>query len=364
MISKSNKTVCIVGVFPPPLHGLAHVNEAMKNLIVNIDPESSIFDLSSRSISRNISNISIRFFKFLIIYPKYLLFSFFKTYHTLYIGLSGGFGLLYDLLILLMARITGQNIFIHHHTFSHIHKFKLLTYLVIQSAGKNATHIVLCSLMKEKLVAYRNSISCIILSNAAFLTNNSVETSTIRRLKTIGFLGNISMQKGIKIFFNVLEELNIQRPINGIIAGPFQDSKSEIFTKNKLINNSYISYLGPVYNDDKKKFFNTIDVLLMPSILEEAEPLVIHEAMSFGIPVIAYNKGCIAEIVKQDSGFVVELNINFTNYTAKIINDWIDNPKIFNQIRTNVYINYKETKKKSKATLEHLISQITNYTNN
>ena len=361
---ESNKTVCIIGVFPPPTHGLALVNEAMKSLIVKIESESSIFDLSSRSISRNLSNISIRFFKFLFIYPKYLLFSCFKKYHTLYIGLSGGFGQFYDLLILLIARVTKQNIFIHHHTFSHIYKFKLLTYLVIQSAGKNATHIVLCSLMKEKLLEYRNSISCIILSNVAFLSNNNIGTSAVRRLKTIGFLGNISIQKGIKIFFNVLEELNIQRPINGIIAGPFQDSKSEMFTRNKLKNNSYISYLGPVYCDDKEKFFNTIDVLLMPSILEEAEPLVIHEAMSHGIPVIAYNKGCIKEILKQNSGIVVELNLNFIKYAIKLINIWINNPKTFDLIKTNSQNRYIRTKNKSKVTLENIISQITNKTNN
>ncbi|MEE8479038.1 MAG: glycosyltransferase [Candidatus Neomarinimicrobiota bacterium] len=225
-------------------------------------------------------------------------------------------------------------------------------------------HIVLCNLMEEKLRVYRKNISCILLSNSAFSTDKNNVIFTNRRLKTIGFLGNVSFKKGINIFFKVLEKLTFKRPIYGIIGGPFQDHKSANFTRNELKQHSFISYLGPIYDNDKEKFFNTIDLLLMPSILEEAEPFVINEAMSYGIPVIAYNKGCIAEIVKQDSGLVVELNVNFTNYAAKIINNWIDNPKIFNQIRTNVYNSYKETRKKSKATLEHLISQIVNITNN
>lgn len=357
---KSNKAVCIVGVFPPPIHGLALVNDAMKNLIVNIDPKSHVFDLSSISLSRTTSNISIRFVKFLYIYPKYLLFSFFNKYHSIYIGLSGRFGQFYDLLILLIARITRQRIFIHHHSFSYLNKTNLLTYLVIYVAGKNATHIVLCNLMQKKLKAYRNNLSCILLSNSTFLINNNTKISINRQLKTIGFLGNISIKKGIKIFFKVLEELNIKRPINGIIGGPFQDNISENITRIELKNKSYISYLGPIYDNDKEKFFSTIDVLLMPSILEEAEPLVIHEAMSHGIPVIAYNKGCIAEIVKQDSGLVVELNLNFTNYTVKLINNWIENPTVFNQIKTNSYNNYIETKNKFKVALENIISQITN----
>lgn len=357
---KSNKTVCIVGVFPPPTHGFALVNDSMKNLIINVDPQSSVFDLSSISLSRNIFNICIRFLKFLYIYPQYLLFSILNKYHTLYIGLSGGLGQFYDLLILSIARVTRQRIFIHHHSFSYLNKINLLTYLVIRVAGKNATHIVLCNLMQEKLRTYRKNLSCILLSNSVFSINNDTEISTNRQLKTIGFLGNISIKKGIKIFFKVLEELNIKKPINGIIGGPFQDNISEKFTRNELKNNSHISYLGPVYDNDKEKFFNTIDVLLMPSILEEAEPLVIHEAMAYGVPVIAYNKGCIAEIIKQDSGIVVGLNSDFINSASEIINSWIDDPTIFKLVKTNAFTSYRETNNNYKATLDQLVSKITN----
>lgn len=357
---KSNKTVCIVGVFPPPTHGFALVNDAMKNLIINIDPESSVFDLSSISLSRNIFNICIRLLKFLYLYPQYILFSILNKYHTLYIGLSGGLGQFYDLLILSIARVTRQRIFIHHHSFSYLNKRNLLTYLVVWGSGKNATHLVLCNQMQEKLNMYRKNLICIVLSNSVFLIKNNIEISTNRELKTIGFLGNISTKKGIKIFFKILEKLNIQRPINGIIGGPFQDTKSEIYTRNELKRFSYISYLGPIYDDDKEKFLNTIDVLLMPSVLEEAEPLVIHEAMAYGVPVIAYNKGCIAEIIKQDSGIVVGLNSDFINSASEIINSWIDDPTIFELVKTNAFTSYRETNNNYKATLDQLVSKITN----
>ena len=113
--------------------------------------------------------------------------------------------------------------------------------------------------MQEKLRVYRKNLSYILLSNSVFLINNNTNILTHRQLKTIGFLGNISYKKGIKIFFDVLENLNIQGFINGIIGWPFQDSKSEIFTRNELKRFSFISYLGPIYDNDKEKFFNTID---------------------------------------------------------------------------------------------------------
>ncbi|MBU0529177.1 glycosyltransferase family 4 protein [bacterium] len=358
-MNKSNRTVCIVGVFPPPIHGFALVNEAMKNLITSLDPRATYINLSSLSLSRTIPNISIRLFKFLLNYPQYMIFSILNKYHTLYIGLSGGFGQLYDLFILIIAKITNQRIFLHHHSFSYFNKYNLLTFLVIKIAGNNATHIVLCKLMQEKLKSYTKIPLCIVLSNSAFSINNFSKTSIDRRLKKIGFLGNISIEKGIKFFFSTLNELNSNRTINGIIGGPFQDKISETFTRNELKKYSYISYIGPIYDKEKEDFFKTIDVLLMPSVLEEAEPLVIHEAMSHGIPVIAYDKGCIPEIISDKSGLVINKNLQFVNNAIKLINNWIDNPNVFNKTRNNAINNHINIKQKNEVILEKLLLHIT-----
>jgi len=355
----SNKTVCIIGLFPPPIHGFAMVNDAMRNLIIKIDPNSNAFNLSSHSLNRTFINISRRFLKFLYLYPKYILFSILNRYHTLYIGISGGLGQFYDLLILSVARTTKQRIFIHHHSFSYIIKTNLLTSLIIKIAGKNALHIVLCDLMKDKLLTYREKISCITLSNSVFSTYNDMGKTKNRQLKTIGYLGNISHEKGIALFFEVLDKLNNQESIIGIIGGPFQDHNSEIFTRKKLILQSNISYLGPIYGDDKDNFFNTIDVLLMPSLLEEAEPLVIHEAMEKGIPVLAFGKGCIDEIIGSDSGNVIDINSNFTDTTVKQIIYWIKNPDNFNQIKIDTQNKFKNTKSRSIESLDLLIHKIT-----
>ncbi|MFC1785657.1 glycosyltransferase, partial [Candidatus Neomarinimicrobiota bacterium] len=182
-------------------------------------------------------------------------------------------------------------------------------------------------------------------------------------LKTIGFLGNISIKKGIKIFFDILDKLNHNNAVKGIIGGPFQDNKSKIFTINEVKKYSYISYLGPLYFKKKEEFFNSIDVLLMPSILEEAEPLVIHEGMSHGIPVIAYDKGCIKEIIRNDNGLVVDLNQNFIKHAVNLLNGWIDDPNLFNEIRANALHGYIKTKEMSKISLENILSQITNNLN-
>ncbi len=171
-MKKINKTVSIVGLFPPPIHGFAIVNDAMRNLITKIYPNTDVFDLSSRSLNRTFTNIGLRFLKFLYIFPKYILFSILNSYHTLYIGISGGFGQFYDLLFLSFARITKQKIFIHHHSFSYLVKNNLLTSLIIKVAGKHALHIALCNLMQDKLIKYQKDISCMTLSNSVFSKYN------------------------------------------------------------------------------------------------------------------------------------------------------------------------------------------------
>ena len=65
--------------------------------------------------------------------------------------------------------------------------------------------------------------------------------------------------------------------------------------------------LGPRYGEDKLKVFRQTDLFLFPSFYpQECAPLVVLEALSFGIPVISYDIGAVAEMVEDGrSGFVV-----------------------------------------------------------
>ena len=68
----------------------------------------------------------------------------------------------------------------------------------------------------------------------------------------------------------------------------------EKYLVSKSKNIQGVEIIGPVYNEEKKQFFSDIDLLILPSI-NEAEPLVIYEAFSYGIPVVAFGVGCIQE---------------------------------------------------------------------
>ncbi len=60
-------------------------------------------------------------------------------------------------------------------------------------------------------------------------------------------------------------------------------------------------------NSDFKRFYNTIGLLLVPSLTEEGFPRVILEAAANGIPAVANSMGGIPEAL-GDSGILVKLN--------------------------------------------------------
>jgi glycosyltransferase involved in cell wall biosynthesis len=64
-----------------------------------------------------------------------------------------------------------------------------------------------------------------------------------------------------------------------------------------------IKYYGPVLGDAKKEFFAELNTFVFPTrYRNEAEPLVILEALMNGCPVVANNRGCIRSMLTVDVG--------------------------------------------------------------
>ncbi len=64
--------------------------------------------------------------------------------------------------------------------------------------------------------------------------------------------------------------------------------------------------MGPLYGAQKEQFYRQLDVFLFPTnYANEAEPLVIYEAMRQGVHVIACDRGSIAEMLGNGAGLAV-----------------------------------------------------------
>ncbi|MFS6931854.1 glycosyltransferase family 4 protein [Klebsiella oxytoca] len=117
----------------------------------------------------------------------------------------------------------------------------------------------------------------------------------------LGFLGRIENSKGIELLLSAMNKHNdpeILIKVAGNGASEYIEYLREKYSKVR------VEFLGRV---DIGEFFPNIDFLIVPSQWNEPFGRVVIEANSYGIPVVASNKGGIPEIVVPNvTGYVFE----------------------------------------------------------
>jgi len=111
------------------------------------------------------------------------------------------------------------------------------------------------------------------------------------------------------------------------IAGPCQNKES-LVVLNSILSDfaDNVKYYGQVSKADKITFFESIDVLVFPTLYKnEAEPLVLLEALSSAVPCIANSMGCIIDDIGEEGGVVVHKNLQFCPETVSFIKKYLVN---------------------------------------
>ena len=157
--------------------------------------------------------------------------------------------------------------------------------------------IVLTDFAKKHLTAQGfNPEQIVILPNPVFLPDCAAEPSQGRYA---AFAGRLTAEKGIETLIAASSKLP-KVPVR--IAGEGELIK-KIFTKS-LKN---VAFEGMLARQELRKFYGKARFLVVPSIWFEGCPMVILEAMGWGIPVIASRIGGLPEIVEDGkTGFLFE----------------------------------------------------------
>ena len=220
----------------------------------------------------------------------------------------------------------------HHHNFTYLNTRNHYTKILIKAAGSSSFHVALSAGMAERLRIMYNAQKTFTVSNAVFCIRDEIPINKQRKtIRTVGFISNISAQKGIFEFIDLMTSINAERyPLQGQIAGPFQDSCVKHDVYKRLAQMLNVEYVGPKFGSAKNDFFRHIDLLVFPThYLNEAEPLIVLEAMSHGVPIIAYGRGCIPEIIDADCGIIVDAEKDFVPAALEQIKSWLLNPSAF-----------------------------------
>jgi glycosyltransferase involved in cell wall biosynthesis len=345
-MAQKQSRIVMVGAFPPPLHGMAAINAAVfAALSKAAGAEPTIIDVAASGLNRSISARLGRLPK--VFYGLARLASL-PIHHDcrLYMSLSGGWGQIYEIAFALIARLRGLHLFLHHHSFAYLDARNWRTAWLVRVAGADAVHLTQSPRMSGQLKRLYGVTVTVPISNTVFLLQHrSASSKPRRRLQKVGFISNIAAEKGVFDFLDLLAAMQeTGLSIRAKLAGPFQDAETEGSVRARLASLPNVQYVGPKHGEHKDAFFAEIDVLVFPTrYANETEGIVNHEAMSRGIPVIAYGRGCIPEIISADCGKVVDPADPFVPEALEQIKAWLDDPSAFEAASLNAARRFAET---------------------
>lgn len=354
------RQLCMVGMFPPPLMGMAAINLAMLEHFSRDGRQPLVINLSTGSLSqawhvrvRRIINLPLQLLRFVLLLLRN------RGRISVYMGVSAGYGQLFEIPFVLLSRALGARLFIHHHSVLYINWPRWLNRAYFRAAGSRATHVALCKCMAARL---RSSFPVVcrvhVISNSAILPQLGPFREARKEINTIGFLSNIEPDKGIMEFLNIAERLEeAGAPFRIFLAGPFREAGIEETVTQRISTLKCVRYVGPKYGEEKSEFFSQLDVLIYPT-KNDAEPLIVIEAMAHGIPVISTNRGCIEEMLPASAGLVVAAGQDFVEAALGQLHRWRQFPGEFAQCSSASVEHYCQMRAQSEANLRMLIEEI------
>lgn len=351
--------VSFVGPLPLPLHGFSWVNGQVLSRLSEVS-RTFVFDRAApKSIFKYLGDFGVLLKAFFQLFCFFILV-FSRKQHALYIGWSGGKGMVIDCCFVTIARLHGIPVYVHHHAFSYLNKPSLLS-LMCMRVLKSCHNIVLCGNMGTILSrVYSIPLTQItVLSNSAFLSKDSESGVKKCGYLRIGFLSNITAEKGIFDFFDLAKRMLKQDGyIEFVIAGPVGFGiKSEFDQSLALLPN--VTHIGPVYDQEKDAFFRSIDVLAFPTrYANEAEPVTIFEAFRAGVPVIANHRGCVDTILDDYSGLGIKQATDFVDQAEMIINKWLADPTELTCYRDGARARFEKMHAEYSLLLDSMILRI------
>lgn len=292
-------SIAFVGQFPPPINGLTVITSRLASALEGAGYEIAAVNTAVPNRRRSILFHGARLAKSVRALTFIAANALSAKVRISYFTAEGGLGLIYSVMFACCARVFGQRIYIHHHSFSYIVRRRTLMDLLLSCAGSKTIHIFLSSEMAKSFSdCYGRPLHSLVVSNAAFVEPDVHQELALsgRTELVIGLLSNLTADKGLHEFIAILH-LAKQRglPVRGVLAGPIAhqaDRRAIDAARSEL--GDRLEYRGPVYDTEKARFFADVDVFVfLTTYLNEAQPTVIFEAMAHGLPVISCDRGCI-----------------------------------------------------------------------
>ena len=136
------------------------------------------------------------------------------------------------------------------------------------------------------------------------------------------YVGRINPIKGIKELVKAFLAVDIKNISLIIVGEPQNPIEREYLESIKTIADARVVFIGYVKHSELPNVYNACDVLVVPSICNEAAGLVILEAQMCGKYIIATNRGGIPEYVTNQAS-LIDTDNNFEDNLMEAMKNFI-----------------------------------------
>ncbi len=303
---------------PPPVHGVTVMNQVFLSSVC----VQNAFDLDVLPVrfATSMADLGHVSFRKVILTTGLALRLMLKCMHarpdSAYFTLVPvGFAYYRDLILLAVLKTFGVPIIFHLHgrgiRSAASHRLNRMLY---RWTFKRAVVIHLSPRLYSDISEFVPPERCFFVPNA---TSGALSPSPPKRRPEskspphIVFLSNMRREKGPIVLLRALGQMALQDlSFRASFAGAWVgDSTQRQFfeLRARLGLEDRVQYVGPRYGPDKEKLLASASVFVFPTFHpSECFPLVVLEAMSYGLPIVATSEGAIPDMVEDGvNGFLV-----------------------------------------------------------
>ena len=253
----------------------------------------------------------------------------FHRYDLCYLAITcHGMGFLKDAPFVLLCKLFGRRVVIHQHNKGMSRCVDKQPYKWLFPLVYKNTKVILLSwflypdiekvVNREQVLICPNGISALnedVTPSASLVPLKEGQCSTNctnKEVPRLLFLSNLIPSKGVYVLLDackILRERNLQF-VCDFVGGETKEINRATFEAAVKVRglDDVVYYHGPKYGEEKECYWQNANIFVFPTFYyNECFPLVLLEAMQWGLPLVSSDEGGIPDVVKNgENGFVCE----------------------------------------------------------